>query len=70
MRKVRFECGFHNFSFNIRYSIFFIFPGGCCFKVPFYNIFWQALKYQNLKVVAVWKLSSSTDLPAGITLYL
>ena len=43
---------------------------GYCFKVPFYNMFLQELKYQNLKVVAVWKLSSSTDLPAGITLYL
>ena len=44
--------------------------GGCWSKVAVYNLEQQELKYQKIQVVAVDKISSSTDFPAGINQYL
>jgi hypothetical protein len=42
----------------------------CCFKVLSYQFEHQEIKYQIFKVVAVDKISSSTDFRAGINEYL
>lgn len=41
-----------------------------CLKDQLYHFEHQEIKYQNFKVVAVYKLSSSTDFRAGINKYL
>jgi hypothetical protein len=41
-----------------------------CLKVPLYQTEHQEIKYQKFKVVAVVKISSSTDFRAGINKYL
>jgi hypothetical protein len=41
-----------------------------CLKVASYSLEQQELKYQNIKVVAVFKIGSSTDFRAGINQYL
>lgn len=41
-----------------------------CLKVLSYQFEHQEIKYQNFKVIAVNKISSSTDFRAGINKYL
>ncbi len=41
-----------------------------CLKVALYYLEQQELKYQKNKVVAVFKISSSTDFRAGLNQYL